>query len=53
MTALDGGTVYELTTAERTPPITLEEQLANGFNSWSTGTKWVRIDGVWGVIQPD
>ncbi|MEM7211376.1 MAG: hypothetical protein AAF479_05675 [Pseudomonadota bacterium] len=53
VTALDGGSVYELATAKGTPPITLEEQLSNGFNSWSTGSRWVRIDGVWGVIQPD
>ncbi|MEM9060814.1 MAG: hypothetical protein AAGD13_10175 [Pseudomonadota bacterium] len=53
VTSRDGGTVFELRSAAGEPPISLIEKVDNGYNAWTTGTKWVRIDGTWGVIDLD
>lgn len=49
--ALDGGRVYQMTTPEGEPPITVSEKTDDGHMSWMSGYQWVRIDGEWGVLE--
>ena len=49
--ALDGGRVYQMTTADGEPPITVSEKRDDGHMSWMSGYQWVRIDGKWGVLE--
>lgn len=49
--ALDGGRYYQMTNAEGEPPIKVSEKSEDGQSSWTSGYKWVRIDGEWGIVD--
>ena len=49
--ALDGGRYYQMTNAAGEPPIKVSEKSEDSQSSWTSGYKWVRIDGEWGVVD--
>lgn len=52
ITSKMNGAVWQVLGPNGAPPVSIHQELENGYNRWHSGSLWIFVNGEWAILEP-